>query len=236
MKFIKKHLKLLILIIVCFLIYIIYQNNNQNVIYLTLGDGLSLGKDSYGQINYGYSDYLYDYYTSSNRLNYYTKAFSSSEESIISLYEKLVINERVIADNTEINLKQMLRESSVLTISIGLNDLKYKLSIMENITSYKIDKVVQETYNSFEKLLKEIRKYYHHKIYIIGYYEDKNNLYLTKAIKKLNNYYSNNKKIIYIDTFELFAKNNDYLSNPSSYYPNNKGYKAIFTQIKKKLP
>ena len=62
MKFIKKHIKLFIFIIVVISIYFIYKlNSNNNLTYLALGDGYALGENSYKSIDYGYSDYLKDY-------------------------------------------------------------------------------------------------------------------------------------------------------------------------------
>ena len=53
MKFIKKHYKLFISILVCLLVFLIFKENNKNnQNYLSLGYGFALGKDSYGQVDY----------------------------------------------------------------------------------------------------------------------------------------------------------------------------------------
>ena len=56
----KKILKLVFLIIVILSIFLIYKfTNNKYLNYTSIGDGLSKGIDSYANIDYGYSDYIY---------------------------------------------------------------------------------------------------------------------------------------------------------------------------------
>lgn len=237
MKFIKKHKKLLILILICTAIFMIYKSNNKNNInYTSLGDGFALGINSYGEINYGYSDYLRDYLKEKDKLNNYTKEFATPTMSIDSLYENIVINKKIKVDGQEINLKHTLRESEIITMSIGLNDLIYKLSTTENLNDHKLNKIIEEIDHSLDQLLKELKKYYPHEIYIVGYYNiETTNIYLAEGIKKLNELYQNKENVIYISTEYIFKKDTDYLSNPDSIYPNNRGYKAICEEIKPKI-
>ena len=82
----KKILKLVILFSSFIFIYLIYNmTNNKNITYLALGDGLSLGENSYGGISYSYSDYFKDYLDRNNMLKFYSKDYSSKNKSIISL-------------------------------------------------------------------------------------------------------------------------------------------------------
>lgn len=234
MRFIKKHIKLLIFILVIISIYLIYKlNNNNNLTYIALGDGYASGENSYGIVDYGYSDYLKDYLKKNNNLNFYTKKFSSDDIMITTLYENIIINKKVQEQDRTINIKQSLRESSIVTLSIGLNDLIYKISLEENyITNSKLDKIVNNTYKDFQSLIKEIKKYYLGEIYVIGYprknIKDNN---LNEALRKLNNLYKDNEDVTYIDTYYIFKNNSNYLSNPNSIYPNIKGYKAISDEI-----
>ena len=238
MNFLKKHKKLAIFILVIISIYFIYKlNNNNNLTYLALGDGYASGQNSYGIIDYGYSDYLKDYLKKNNNLNFYTKQFSNNDVMITNLYENIIINKKVEHKDKTINIKQSLRESSIVTLSIGINDLIYKLSLQENyVTTSKLNKIVNDTYKDFEILINEIKKYYIGKIYVIGYprvnIKDNN---LNEALRKLNDLYRNNEDIIYIDTYDIFKNNNNYLSNPNSIYPNIKGYKAISDEIIRNL-
>ena len=135
MKFIKKHYKLIITIIVILLIFLIFKlNNKNNQNYISLGDGYALGKNSYGQIDYGYSDYYKDYLSTNDYLNRYIKSFSTETMTINSLLDSISINKKIVLHDQEYNLKQTLRESTILTLSIGLNDLIYQMSISEELT------------------------------------------------------------------------------------------------------
>lgn len=237
MKIIKKHKKLLIFIAVCLSIFFIYQKNNQkNINYTSLGDGFALGENSYGEINYGYSDYIKDYLMENNKLNNYVKDFSTKTMSIETLYENIVTNKKIKLKNKEINIKQTLRESTIVTLSVGLNDLIYRLSLIENPTDSQLDHIISEIDSSFKELITEMNKYHPHKIYVIGYYNVKpNNYYLKEGIKKLNKIYSSNKNIIYIPTYELFENNSAYRSNASNIHPNSFGYRAIYQEIMPKI-
>lgn len=232
MKFIKKHYKLIITIIVILLIFLIFKlNNKNNQNYISLGDGYALGKNSYGQIDYGYSDYFKDYLSTNNYLNRYIKSFSVETMTINSLIDNISINKKIVLNNKEYNLKQTLRESTILTLSIGLNDLIYQMSLSEELTNSTIDKIISNIEKDYKKLIREIKKYYQYDIYIVGYYSVNTNNYLNKGIRKLNNIYRNDKDVIYIDTYTLFESNKSYRSRSQSIYPNNKGYEAISRQI-----
>ena len=233
MYIIRKHKKLILLLIVIISVFKIYKiNNKNNISYTSLGDGYSKGIDSYYQTNYGYSDYLKDYLKETDKLNFYNKTFTNKSASIDSLYKDILINKK----ENNYNIKRTLRESEILTISIGINDLIYKLAITEEINEYKLDRIIEEINISLNQLIKEIRKYYQKDIYIIGYYKpNTNNYYLIKGIEKLNNLYKNNKDIIYIYSEKLEKNPYKYFSNPSNFYPNSIGYKEISTEIVEKI-
>lgn len=237
MKFLKKHYKLLVFIIVCLSIFLIFkENNNHNINYTAIGDNFALGENAYGQVDYGYSDYIKDYLSENLKLNKYTKAFSKKDASINSLYQDISLNKKVLQDGKIINIKQTLRESNIVTISVGLNDLIYKICITNNLTESKLDEIISSIELDFNQLIKEIRKYYKKDIYIIGYYNiDSNTNKYQDAIKKLNKVYQSNSEVIYIDTYNLFKNNQEYQPNFLNYYPTKEGYKAISKEITIKI-
>lgn len=236
MKFLLKHLKLIIFIIICFCIFLIYKENNKNnLTYIAIGDGLSLGLNSYGIIDYSYSDYLKDFLQQNHHLNKYIKTYSEKDMTIEKLYNYILLNKEKKINNKKVYLKEALRESNILTLSIGLNDIKFKLSLIDNITNYNLDNLLTEVINSFDKLLQELRKYYPGKIYFIGYYQAPSNSYLLNyTLKRLNQKLKQRKDIIYIDTNDIM-ENNNYLANPKNYYPIAEGYQKIADLIIKKL-
>src|SRR5699024_7779191 len=133
------------------------------------GDGYALGINSYSEIDYGYSDYIKDELLTDKRLKLYTKDFSKKDQSIEHLYESITTNEKITIDSLEINLKQTLRESNLITMTIGLNDLIYHIAITPEMSEYHLNKIIEEINNNLNKLIKEIKKYYPKTIYIIGY-------------------------------------------------------------------
>lgn len=237
MKFIKKQKKLLpLLFFIAIIIFLIYKcNNKNNLNYTAIGDNLTIGKDSYGIIDYSYSDYIKDHLKENKYLNSYIKSFSSSDISIQKLHEDILINKKVTNDKKTYNIRNVLRESTVLTISLGLNDLIYSINILDNKTNYNLNRIIKKIEQDFDSLLVEIKRYYQNDIYIIGYYERPcYDEYLNKGIKKLNNMFKNKEEIIFIE-IEDIAKSSKYFPNPRSYYPNKQGYKVISLKIIDKI-
>ncbi len=216
--------KIILLLLIIIPVLLISNIKNKNTCYTSIGDGYSKGIDSYGQIN-GYSKLLKKHLSNKKTLNNYTN-LSNKDMSINTLYTNILLNKN--------NIKGILSETEVLTLSIGLNDLKYKLSI-NNINDYKLNKIINEINIDINKLLKEISKYYKGTIYVIGYYyKDYDDIYLVKGIKELNNLYKN-KKVVFISSKKLQNNNKYYLNNPNNNYPNIEGYKLIELKLLKKL-
>lgn len=225
----KKHLKLIVLLLAVSSIYLIYNlNNKNNITYISIGDSLSLGENSYGATNYGYSDYFKDYLEKNNLLATYNKTYTSKTKTINDLYKEVLLDDQTLIDNNSYNLKRLLRDSEIVSLSIGLNDLIFEYSLKNGqITEYEEDRIINTVFNNYKNLIEEIKKYYHYPIYIIGYYE--NNTKYDYLIRKLNNRYKNyceEENDIYIDT-SFISNNKIYFDNPSSYYPNNLAYKKI---------
>lgn len=237
MQFLKKHYKIIIFLLVVFLIYLIFQKTNfYNLNYTALGDGFAKGIDSYERVDYGYSDYLRDYFKKNLKLNFYTKAFTSKDMSIKELTYDIVTSKKVTLNRKKLNLKETIRESDFLTLTIGLNDLLYKISITSNLSTEKLAIILEEINKDFSNLIEEIKKYYPNDIYFIGYYERKSYPnYLNYAIRKMNNLFSKNENIIFISTEKLFKENKKLTSNPKTAYPNNFGYQEIANLIIEKI-
>ena len=228
MKFIKKHIKLIIFILVCLSIFLIYKNNNKNnVNYTALGDSYV----SETKTNSTYNEYFKDYLEENHKLNNYINCFIEEDNSIERLYNNILINKQATVNNKTINIREALRESKFLTLSIGINDLLYQLSITDNLNIYKVNKIINDIEVSFDKLIVEIKKYYPNDIYVVGYYSNTSSEILNYAIKKLNNIYKNNKKVIYISIDELSQNSTNYKRNSKISYPNSQEYKQISEKI-----
>lgn len=232
---IRKHYKLIIFLLVIFVIFLIYkENHNHYFNYTSLGDGYALGINSYSEIDYGYSDYIKDELLTDKRLKLYTKDFSKKDQSIEHLYESIKTNEKITIDSMEINLKQTLRESNLITMTIGLNDLIYHIAITPEMSEYQLNKIIEEIDNNINELINEIKKYYPKTIYIIGYPDIPiENIYIKEGINKLNELYQNTKGIVYISTTDIIS-DSDFL-NPNNIYPGKEGYKKIADKVLQKI-
>lgn len=217
----KKILKLLTLILLSFSVYFIYQSNkNTTIIIFNIGDGVALGLNSFKEPIYGYVDYYKD---SLNTKNIYINQYAKTDLTIPYFLEELKSTPKI---------KKDLKESHILFLHLGYNDIVYRMSIEESLNEKTIDKILLDIEKEYEQLKKEIRKYYSNPIIVIGCLEpNKEDFYLKKAIKTWNQYLEKDKDIIYIDTFYLLKNRKKYFSNPNSYYPNFQGYQQISKKI-----
>ncbi len=222
----KKIIFTIILFLSCYLIYTLTNNNNLN--YVTLGDSLSKGVTPYFANGYGYSNYIVDYLKKNNKLNSYNDDFTSIDYRITDLINLININYET--NNQTIN--QAIHSADIITISVGMQELYYKINTNDtNIYTY-IDKMLEDT----EELFTLIRKNNNKKIYMLGYYNTKNtnqdlfnyaNIKLKEICRK--------NKITYIDTQSIFYKNTTYFENPNSFNPNLQGYYKIYEKIIEKF-
>ncbi len=222
----KKIIFTIILFLSCYLIYTLTNNNNLN--YVTLGDSLSKGVTPYFANGYGYSNYIVDYLKKNKKLNSYNDDFTSIDYRITDLINLININYET--NNQTIN--QAIHSADIITISVGMQELYYKINTNDtNIYTY-IDKMLEDT----EELFTLIRKNNSKKIYMLGYYNTKNtnqdlfnyaNIKLKEICQK--------NKITYIDTQSIFYKNTTYFENPNSFNPNLQGYYKIYEKIIEKF-
>ena len=208
MKFNRK-IKLLILIALSLSVILIYnKTNNHNINYTTIGDSLSLGIDSYGKQDYGYSDYIKDYLIETNKLKSYSKSYTNKKMLINDIKVALISDQKMTNYNTKTNLKVILSETDILTLSIGIDDLMYKMTMLSENTDNNLNIIIDEIKTSYNELISEIRKIYRGPIYTVGYYNlQSNNDFYDKAIEKLNNIYKENKNVIYIYHIFIFLIN-----------------------------
>ena len=220
----KKAIKLLILIIISLSVYFIYQQTkNDNKKVLCIGDGLSLGINSYGIKDYGYIDYYKDYLQERTEELTVIKEYSNKGLSIKELLQNIKTNNK---------LKRDLMESHILFLTVGYNDLLYKFSLEDNMDTQKFDKIIRGIKTDYLNLIKEIKKYYKNEIIVIGYYKSyKDDYYMNMGISKLNKIIRLNEDVTYLDTYQLLSNHSKYFSNNDSYYPNRLGYEAIANKI-----
>ena len=232
--------KIICLFILCLLVYMIYYfNHTDKITYISIGDSLSVGIDSNGNTNYGYSNYIANYLKDKELLKTYNNDFSASGTRIKDLKSKLETNWTITKKGKTLSLKECLRDADLVTLSIGMDDLLTKITLstdtMETMTNKEIKSIVEENIKELESLFKELRKYAKDDIILIGYYNPFSENIITE---RLYSYLINKTKevarnydIEYLDVYNLFKKHNDYIANPTNFYPSAKAYEAIATKI-----
>ena len=185
--------KILFILITFALIYIIYNCFSiKRINYVSITDNV---------LN-GYNEYLpRDIFSNFN--SYFTS-------SSVSNFYKDVISNKTIKVNDEIYyLKKVLRESDVLVLSIGMEELtevfnKYDLNSNNNYFLKMFERI--------SLLIKEIKRYAYGKIIFLGYYNP--TYYYDSSIDQF--FYDINIKlerlmidndITYLDLYEIVKKN-----------------------------
>ncbi len=234
----KKQYKILFLIVICSLIFGIYQLFPKNKInYIALGDSVAEGRNPYGEIGFGYTDYLKEKLEKEKKLKYYTKKYSHSGYETSDVINDIIRNS---------DIKRDLRESDLVTISIGANDFLSSIDLaninIDSIKNYQTN--VMKIFKEVDQCIKEVRKYAKNKLYIIGYYNpipflfnqaeaevDQLFTYIDSEYQKIAEKYD----AIYISNYDLFKKHPEYLPNPMDIHPDTKGYQAMAEIIYQRL-
>ncbi len=225
--------------ILCLVIYFIYYfSATQKLIYLSLGDSLALGENAYGEVQYGYSDYVASYLERNDLLSFYTKDFAKSGARVEDVKDMILKNETIKIEKEQYVLKELLRRADLITLSIGANNVLSPFSSLQDYSFVDEEKVVQkieDTVSSLDQLLTLIQKYTRGEIILLGYY---NPFPEDAKLQRLFSYYENayqtlakKHKISYISLSALFKTHEDYLPNPFNIHPGSKGYSAISNQI-----
>ena len=220
----KKQIILTILmgIILAFLIYKITYHEEMN--FLALGDGISLGITAYNVKGYSYNDYLKDYLEDNTILREYISDFSSVDETSKSLLNKLSNNE--ILKNSNLTIQQAISKAKIITISIGMDELN-------NIKNLK-SKNISEYLSNIEKIIKMVRNINKNSNIIITSLYESSKLSKDNIIKinsELNNI-ANKYNINFVDITSVIL-HKDFYMIPNNYYLNYRGHQYISELVKK---
>ncbi|MGM9876149.1 MAG: SGNH/GDSL hydrolase family protein [Bacilli bacterium] len=215
----KKVFLILTLFLSCYFIYTKTEGNKKN--YLVIGDSLSKGINEYGVASYGYSDFIKDYLENKKILKNYNKTYTDVNYKVSDIVKILEYNE----SKNNISLNRLIKEADIITISLGIDEIYYKINKNnQNIYTY-IDNMI----SNYNKILNYISKFHHDKVYILGYYNTtKNNIdifnyanYKLEVLTKKYNY-------TYIDLSKILDNNPTYISQiNNNYMPNIRGYQKI---------
>lgn len=236
-----KKKKLVIFFLAIIGVYFIYNiTYKDEACYLAIGDELAKGHTPFDTYSESYTDYLYDYLKNKDKKITLNKEFIMEDLRIKDLLESLK-NPNVYEQK---NLAQAIKNSSIITISIGSEELFSKLRSNNFKTSNeKLYEFVDEMIDELKKLLLEMQKIKKTDIYIIGYYnplvynpENETKLkslfnYIDIKLKDLEKI----KKVYYVEISSEFEKKTYYLPNKDHAFPSLEGYNYISNKIIEKI-
>ena len=213
MKKIILILFLFFLLYACYLIYNLTEDNNK---YITLiGD------------NIANNPYLKNIENISINNDFINKDYHINDLLNIIKY-----NQELDIDNKTESIHQLLKKSDIVILSIGMNDLYYKL----NDNTKEIYTYLNNMINNYELIIKELTRYDYQQVYILGYYNitNKNNDIFTYINYKLSNIAKNNN-YTFIDTNKILNNKPEYYVKETSFILNKQGYYQIFNILVENL-
>ena len=202
----KKIILVLFLFLSCYLIYNLTEHNNLSC--LAIGDAIADNP----------------YLKNNNLITQYNNNYINKDYRIIDLVNIIKYNKEIEIENKPISIHRLLKNTDILIISIGMNDIYYKLnSDIKSIYTYINDMV-----NNMETLYDEINRYSYKKVIVLGYYNitNKNNdifTYLNYKMKRITEKYNYQ----YIELNNIFQNNPNYLQKNDHFELNNQGYSEI---------
>lgn len=227
--------KIIFLIMIFLSLFGIYKLFNEPKInYLSVGDSLINGVNPYNIEGYGYNNYIKNYLERNDMLRSFNNYYYNN--SLKGLTEDIKNNRTIMANNKEYFLKKILRESDVVVISSGMDELSF--NYQEDNMDYNYQ-YFNKMYSDIEELIIEIKKYTINDIIFIGYYNPTNKYtsdvdeFFYSINERLSNLMEKND-IVYLDIYEEI-KSGNYLDNPKNYHINTNGYMKIANLLLKCL-
>ncbi len=240
----RKKLILTIIIAMCITVMIYYTKKENEIYYLALGDGITLGETPYNTFGYSYSDYIKEYLEEENILKFYTKNFAEEDMRIEDLVNQFESDKEIIINNKSISINEAINKANLVTITIGSTDLYYKLKINNNYlqsTEYKtMINDVDQIFVKMDEAIKYLKNIYKKDLYILGFYNPiTNDNYINSSILTDIFEYTNKKFIklskkhdfIFIEVNSIINKNKELIPNPKSVHLNYRGYRLIGEHI-----
>ena len=218
---------------------IFFVTRDKKIYYLSLGDSLAAGQTPNNTIGKSYGDYIAEYFRDKEVLEFYTKDFSKSGYRSIDLLNDLKSNKEIKVDGKKVSIKNALIKADLVTVSIGANDLFYKLNIGTEFDLNEFDDIytyVDETIHDVDKLLYELRKSCKEQIMVFGFYNPFTNFssslanvvepVITYANAKIENIVRK-YDMTYVDIHDTFLANDNYLPSTLEIHPTLDGYRAM---------
>lgn len=225
----KKAILILCICISCYFIYNLTEDNT--LYYLNIGDGIAMGINDNNALSEGYSIKLKNYLEKTNHLEDYNDSFTNKDYRITDVLRSIKYHDKIVINDNEATINELLKKADIITISLGMNELYYKLLLNnDNIYSY-VDAMMED----MKLLLKEVDRYNHKKVFVLGYYNtlDTNNdifTYVNYSLKDI----VEQQGFDFISVDNVVDNNNKFIEK-GNFYLNNDGYDKIFEIIVDKI-
>lgn len=228
-------MKIILLLIFFSLIALIsyIQTNSKEINYTILGDK-ELFSNNLKSVNF--ADLIYKKLDDENLLGFYSKDFIKEDIRTIDVINDIDNNYEV--DN--ITIQNILKRTDILILSIGNNEINYKLSKIDDTINNdnEIFKYLDSVIIDINNLVQKIENINKCEIIFLGFYNNTNNVnndkYYNYVNKKLNNILSK-RNIHYINLFDILNKNDNNITKSNPVYITNEGNMAIYDQIIRKI-
>ncbi|MFC4355711.1 SGNH/GDSL hydrolase family protein [Chryseomicrobium palamuruense] len=211
-------------------------------VYVALGDSLAAGQTPYQQIDQGYTDLIAAELARSGNLALFSKDLAFPGYTAEQVYQSIQSDEA----------KELLNQSSLITISAGANDLlRVVASNPEQGTlSYQqrtADLALNEARKSLVKLLSELQNVAPNAtIYVVGYYfayphvAESQKQGTAKELDRLNEVLKRTAETYGATFVSVEAMMNQalqqYVPNPADVHPVQEGYRQMANAVLSKLP
>ena len=226
----KKAILILFIFLSCYFIYNATTDNK--LYYLNIGDGLAVGINNNQVISAGYGQRIKDRLILDDKLEGYNSSFTSSDYRITDINRAIIFHEKVYVNGDEFTINELLKKADIVTISVGMNELYYKL-LMNNDNIYGY---INDMLDDMRELLSNVKRFNDGEVFVLGYYNVTNSdydvfTYLNYNLEKI----VKDDKFIFIDLDKIFVNKDDFFKNNDVFYPNNDGYEKIFKIIVDKI-
>lgn len=221
----KRIFVIALLLLSVFLIYL--STMDQKVYYLALGDSVAFGNKSY-------PNFISQFLKEKNLLEEYRYEFIEDDLRITDLIRNIEDNKKTIVEHKEKTLKNALIKADLVTISIGNEELFYKMKTERQDTLYHY---IDEMMDDMEALLRLIREYCKEDVFVLGYvnpYANQTSTYVKYANQKLETL-AKKYEILYVSLDFLISEKNAFDELGISSVGQKKISQILFPLIEKKV-
>lgn len=227
----------LVLALTLFIVFVIYLSHiDKKVYYVALGDYQALGLTNEGIITYGYTDYLKDSLKKENKLETYIIGYAKDNARITDIIHDIEQNKKIQINDKTQTLKNALIKADLVTLSVGMNDLFYKIGVNPDLQTLNYNEVyyhVDEMMEDLEQLFELLREYCKEDIIMTGFYNpiDISNEKLNEILVYVNTRLEETADMYQISILSINSFFEDRNGQIQSIYPSKEEYQKISETI-----